>query len=508
MLPNAVIYTRLSTIRDGDAQTLIDQETTCRRLAQDAGLEVVRVFEEGAGVSAYSGKARPALDELEAYVRSHRGVTVLVWECSRLTRRSRDLGDWLGLVDDVGLRIISTELDTATQQGLLMFTIMVTMAQAESDQKSSRTKEGKRRQRELGRFLGGAAPNGYRKTEVTGALELDPVAAEGLRLGVNLYLDDGLSLRAVAEALTEAGHTGGRGSTYTSSSVRNAFMSASIAGLTAKADGEYRPILGLEESGGVITPARWYELLARIDARGGKVEGTKRVRRPASTLLSAGILRCGHCLGPMTTDRDKRGLRYRCTNRVRHGKTACAAGVMINGDIVQQQAVLEALHRLDHAMADAADEDDYTELDRIADNFKALTDPADDLRRSDLEAAISERRLQLNHASDMWAAGTIDVEQFTKLSHDGKLQIEAWQADLAALPQGGGTSDIPVNAGVWLEQLGEGTIGVVDLPAAFVTACGSLETARDVVGSVFDTIAVGPKASGRKPSDRLTFTYR
>jgi len=181
---------------------------------------------------------------------------------------------------------------------------------------------------------------------------------------------------------------------------------------------------------------------------------------------------------------------------------------MINGDIVQQQAVLEALHRLDHAMADAADEDDYTELDRIADNFKALTDPADDLRRSDLEAAISERRLQLNHASDMWAAGTIDVEQFTKLSHDGKLQIEAWQADLAALPQGGGTSDIPVNAGVWLEQLGEGTIGVVDLPAAFVTACGALEIARDVLASVFDTIAVGPKASGRKPSDRLAFTYR
>ena len=82
-------------------------------------------------------------------------------------------------------------------------------------------------------------------------------------------------------------------------------------------------------------------------------------------------------------------------------------------------------------MADAADEDDCTELDRIADNFKALTDPADDLRRSDLEAAISERRLQLNHASDMWAAGTIDVEQFTKLSHDGKLQIEAWQAELS-----------------------------------------------------------------------------
>ena len=139
-----------------------------------------------------------------------RGVTVLVWECSRLTRRRRDLGDWFGLVEDVGLRIISTELDTGTQQGLMMFTIMVSMAQAESDQKSSRTKEGKRRQRDLGRFLGGAAPNGYRKTEVTGALELDPVAAEGLRLGVNLYLDDGLSLRAVAEALTAAGHTGGR----------------------------------------------------------------------------------------------------------------------------------------------------------------------------------------------------------------------------------------------------------------------------------------------------------
>jgi hypothetical protein len=58
------------------------------------------------------------------------------------------------------------------------------------------------------------------------------------------------------------------------------------------------------------------------------------------------------------------------------------------------------------------------------------------------------------------------------------------------------------------EEVAEGTIGVGDLPAAFVTACGSLEVARDVVGSVFDTIAVGPNVRGEHPSSRLMLRYR
>ena len=58
------------------------------------------------------------------------------------------------------------------------------------------------------------------------------------------------------------------------------------------------------------------------------------------------------------------------------------------------------------------------------------------------------------------------------------------------------------------EEVAEGTIGVGDLPAAFVTACGSLEVARDVVGSVFDSIAVGPNVRGEHPSSRLMFRYR
>ena len=82
------------------------------------------------------------------------------------------------------------------------------------------------------------------------------------------------------------------------------------------------------------------------------------------------------------------------------------------------------------------------------------------------------------------------------------------RAELSALPEGGVTSAIPVNAGVWLEQLADGAIGVGDLPATFVTACGSLETARAVVGSVFDSIAVGPNVRGEHPSSRLRFTYR
>ena len=94
----AVIYTRLSAQREGDEQTLADQETVCRNLAASKGLDVVAVFAEGAGVSAFSGAARPALDALHEHVRANSGTTVIAWELSRLTRKLTYLSGWVSLI--------------------------------------------------------------------------------------------------------------------------------------------------------------------------------------------------------------------------------------------------------------------------------------------------------------------------------------------------------------------------------------------------------------------------
>ena len=196
---DAVVYTRLSAERAGSTETLEDQERVCRQLAAAKGLDVVAVFAEGAGVSAYSGVARPALDALHEHVRANRGTTVIAWELSRLTRKLTDLSGWVALIEGHQLRIITPQLDTS-EGGLVLLTIMAALAHEESATKSSRVTAGKRRQRAAAKFMSSRAPAGYRLSDdITGGLEIDPEAAETVQEAVRLYLEERLSLRGTAE---------------------------------------------------------------------------------------------------------------------------------------------------------------------------------------------------------------------------------------------------------------------------------------------------------------------
>ncbi|MDB9846316.1 hypothetical protein OAC41_06085, partial [Acidimicrobiales bacterium] len=96
------------------------------------------------------------------------------------------------------------------------------------------------------------------------------------------------------------------------------------------------------------------------------------------------------------------------------------------------------------------------------------------------------------------------AEEVVPTSTDNQTAEAATEAQTEEAPAAieAPTEEVPT------EEVAEGTIGVGDLPAAFVTACGSLEVARDVVGSVFDSIAVGPNVRGEHPSSRLMFRYR
>lgn len=526
MANTAVIYTRLSAQRDGDTQTLDNQAEVCGRLAAHKELEVLETFAEGSGVSAFKkGQDRPELARLQKFVRANPGTTVLAWEISRLTRRLVDLSGWIELMDNYGLRIVTPQLDTADPSGRMILTIMAANAEQESLEKSVRVSDGKRIQRFNNKYMGGTAPTGYRYVDDdSGALEIDPESAQVVQQAVSLFLDDRLSMRATALALNADGHLGRTGKPWTSGTIKNVFTTPAIAGLMEKADGTYNTIMGLEESGGVIDAARWREVMARIDKRAGRANGASKARRPPSRLLSAGILTCGTCGGRMAPDSQpptkaqieahagptepERIPTYRCANRLKRGAGGCSKGAYIGAMPVEEQVVLSLLHRLDFAMADADYEGDSTDFERIASNFKKLTDPADDRRRAELESAIGDALLRAEHAFDLYLGGKMLQEVFERNSQKATQDIETMRAELAALPEAGGSSQLPVIPDAWLAQLADGEIEVGDLPAAFVTACGSLEVARDVVGSVFDSIAVGPNVRGQHPADRLIFTYR
>ena len=48
-----MVYTRIVKPRDGDTETLADEEKTCWRFAASNELDAIEVSNEGAGVSAF-----------------------------------------------------------------------------------------------------------------------------------------------------------------------------------------------------------------------------------------------------------------------------------------------------------------------------------------------------------------------------------------------------------------------------------------------------------------------
>jgi DNA invertase Pin-like site-specific DNA recombinase len=86
----------------------------------------------------------------------------------------------------------------------LVFTILSAVAEAERDRTRERITEVKKDQRSRGRFLGGDVPFGYQLGEAD-SLVPEPRQQEAISHAKRLKAN-GMSLRAIAEALRAKGH--------------------------------------------------------------------------------------------------------------------------------------------------------------------------------------------------------------------------------------------------------------------------------------------------------------
>ena len=383
----------------------------------------------------------------------------------------------------------------------MLLTIMAALAHEESATKSSRVTAGKRRQRAAAKFMSSRAPAGYRLSDdITGGLEIDPEAAETVQEAVRLYLEERLSLRGTAETLNNAGRYTQRGEPWKASPLRRVFLNPIIAGQVLLDDGTLTLCAGLTE--GVISVERWSELRQRIDSR----KAVKTARRPPSALLTAaaGVLRCGTCEGAMTTTRRKDKTHYLCANRHRMGTSGCAAGVMIGAEAVEQFAITQALYEI--AGAQTAHEMGHPErLASILSMFARVERPGDAGVRADLIAAKADIEVRRDVIMRSFLAGKLDASTYESGLDSITSQLSTIDADLAALPDEGAHLVLPVDPEVWLSQLSTGELTPGRLPAALVTACGSLEVARNVLAASLGTITVMPSAAGVKPGQRLRY---
>ena len=154
MQKRAAIYVRVST----DKQTVENQVSALRQIAERRGWEVVEVYND-AGISGAKGRdQRPGLDRMLKDAGRRRFDVVMAWAIDRL---GRSLIDLLGTVQaleacGVDLYLDQQAIDTTTPTGKLMFQITGAFAEFERSMIRQRVTAGLRRAAETGTKSGKA----------------------------------------------------------------------------------------------------------------------------------------------------------------------------------------------------------------------------------------------------------------------------------------------------------------------------------------------------------------
>lgn len=118
----AAIYARISSDQDGTGLGVQRQTEDCQALADCRGWTVAQVFTDN-DISAYSGKRRPQYEAKCAAMREGRIDAVIVYHLDRLTRRPKELEEFVELCDRTGignLASVAGDVNIGTGDGLLI----------------------------------------------------------------------------------------------------------------------------------------------------------------------------------------------------------------------------------------------------------------------------------------------------------------------------------------------------------------------------------------------------
>ena len=198
-------YVRVSTTRQADEGESLDvQQRTIAGYVLMHGMTLDRMFVERGVSGSKPLSERPQSAALLAALKP--GDSIITPKLDRMFRSALDA---LGVLADLKERGISLHMidlgGDVTGNGIskLVFTILSAVAEAERDRTRERITEVKRDQRTRGRYLGGAAPWGWRVGD-NGELVAVPEQQQAIERMRQLRAQ-GLSLRSVADQMAASG---------------------------------------------------------------------------------------------------------------------------------------------------------------------------------------------------------------------------------------------------------------------------------------------------------------
>lgn len=399
-----LIYVRLSAeeaVRGG--MSLEMQQARCREYAQSNGLRIGEVFSD----YGFSGKNthRPGFEAMRERLVEADGV--IVWKLDRLSRRVRDVYNFLDYCsrEEKGFVSVSERFDTTTAMGRGFLGIAAVFAQLEGEQVGERTREGNRHRASKGIWLY-QAPFGYAYSRESKLLTPGDRADDCVQVFRDFVAASG-NYSATARRLNERQMASPTGRGWTAQGVKDVVTSDVYRGRI-----HYLDVTG-EGDWPLIVPA---DLLAQVDRilatqprlpRGR----TKQARHPLS-----GLIACHACASSVIIQlRKPNGTNIMRCRAARHGMGCSQPGVSARR--IEQLW----LFGLDQAWAEESVDLDEADLSSLAENQGWVSRE----QRERQEASLAAKRARI---IELCIEGYIDKPEMQR-------RLEPIEAELVQLRQ-------------------------------------------------------------------------
>ncbi|MDI9947413.1 recombinase family protein [Rhodococcus sp. IEGM 1302] len=401
------MYARISEDPRGLEYGVSRQREDCEALAAARGWEVVARYSDN-DISALKGKERPGYQELMAAADRGEFDQIIAYGLSRLWRSRQERAAAIGALSEarVGVALVKgSDLDLTSAAGRMYAGILGEFDTAESEIKAERVSRAAQQRAEEGRANGACAygwTREYSRDAQGRVLSWKDVINEDTAEVVRRIVRDllaGVTIRAIAANLNEAGIEAPLGGMWIPSSVRKLAIRDLNVGIRRHGSNTYsaawKPIVDVGDH------AKVKALLA---------DPKRRTQKAAARthLLTFGIGKCGVCGGVLAVSRKgskgKKTSLYVCKDRGCVGRREAWVDELVVSTVCARLSRSDALAIFD----------------------------TDDVESAAAREAVVGLRARLDGAADAYASGQIDTEQLARITAQLRPRIE--EAELQAQP--------------------------------------------------------------------------
>lgn len=427
-------YARVSTDKDEQVHSLGAQiQYYDAFISQNPNWTFVEGYIDE-GLSGTSVAHRDAFKKMIADAQLQKFDLILTKEISRFSRNTLDSIRYTQelLRFGVGVFFQSDNIITLAPDAELRLTIMSSIAQDEVRKLSERVRFGFKRSIEKGVVLGNDCIWGYRKDK--GRLVIDEGQAQIVRIIFDLYANEGLGIRRVADELSRLGYLNTRGRPFSFSTVRNVLENPKYKGYycgnkTVKLDyrlserKEIDPkdwvLYKDEEAVPPIVSEELWEKANRILRKRSEQYRSEQEASPNARYSYSGKLICMEHGVPYYRTKMRSGgqtkIVWQCKRYSEKGLSGCTSPIIYESDV--DQIVLDCYHALTKNQVSV-----IAKLASIYSSVLQQSNPEEDMAK--IQASIDQIQRRKDRLLDLSLSGSLSDAEFQKRNEAFNRQID------------------------------------------------------------------------------------